>query len=191
VAPRSAACYPIEDVHLQTTLNTQHRREESDRARAGDDDATRFPVGALTDPLDVFPRLGYDAGRLEQHADLGKRGVDLHGKAVVDAVALGGIAVAGVDPALGVSPVAAHVPLAAGAVRARHVVGATHDADDQIADGHRRLGRGFEHAAKRLVAEDEQISMSVPQTPMARVCTRIGPSTSGGSGMSVNAALPA
>ena len=81
--------------------------------------------------------------------------VDLDGEFRLDAEALGAVAVALLDAALGVASVAAHVPLAGGAGEARLRIGPAHDADDEVA-GHqaatrrRRLDR-----AERFVAEHQ------------------------------------
>ena len=72
---------------------------------------TRAPA----DALGVVPGLGEDAGRLEQHAKDAQIGVDLDGEFRLDAEALGAVAVPLLDAALGVAPVAAHVPFALGA----------------------------------------------------------------------------
>ena len=69
-----------------------------------------------------------------------------------------GKAVALLDAALGVLAVAAHVPLADGAVGARHRVGPADDADDQVAALQVRVGGRFEDAAERLVPEDQPLA---------------------------------
>src|SRR6185312_14110070 len=68
---------------------------------------------------------------------------------------LGAIAVALFDAALGVEPVAAHVPFADGAGRTWHRIGTAHDADHEIAARKAAALRRFFDAAERLVAEDQ------------------------------------
>src|SRR6185312_8014968 len=137
-------------------LRTEQRRQKPDRPGAGDERDVRLPGSAApADALDMFPGLGDDARRLEQHAEQAERGVELDGKVVLDAELLGAIAVALFDAALGVEPVAAHVPFADGAGRTRHRIGTAHDSDHEIAARKPAALRRFFDAAERLVAEDQ------------------------------------
>ena len=61
------------------------------------------------------------------------------------------------DPALGVAAVAAEVELAARARGARHGVGPADDADDEVAGREAAAVGRLEHAAERLVAEDQPL----------------------------------
>ena len=129
----------VEHIDLVVALLPHQRREQADRAGAGHQHPPRLPgVEAPADALDVIPGLGDDARRLQQHAELAERRIDLDGVARLDAKPLGAEAVQALDAALGVAAVAAHVPFADGAGRAGHRVGPPHDADDAVADGEAR-----------------------------------------------------
>ena len=91
--------------------------------------------------LDVLPGLGDDAGRLQQHAERFQLRVELDREIRLDAELFGAVAVARLDAALGVLAIAAHVPFADGAGRARHRIGPAHDADHQIAALEAAAGR--------------------------------------------------
>src|SRR5581483_6091451 len=75
----------------------------------------------------------------------------------LEAHTLRAIAVALLDAALGVKPVAAHVPLADRAARARLRIGPAHDADDVIAGLEPAIRGRFDHAGQRLVPEHETV----------------------------------
>ena len=85
-------------------------------------------------------------------------GSSLTAKSRLDAELLGAIAVALFDAALGVEPVAAHVPFADGAGRTRHRIGTAHDADHEIAARKAAALRRFFDAAERLVPEDQTLA---------------------------------
>ena len=104
---------------------------------------------------DVFPCLGDDTRGLHQHADAIESGIDLDRVLRTDPVAIGRVAVPSVDAALGVTAVAAHVPLTDRAVRARDRIGPAHDADDQIAGRQAATARRVDDASERLVPEDQ------------------------------------
>ena len=135
-------------MHLEPALRADERRQQSDRAGAGDERHARLPRrGAGADAHDLLPGLGDDAGRLQQHAEVLERGIERDQEIRLDAELLAAIAVALFDAAFGVLAVAAHVPFAGGASRARHRIGPSHDADDEIAAleaaaGRRLLRRG-------------------------------------------------
>jgi hypothetical protein len=59
------------------------------------------------------------------------------------------------DAVFGVLPVAAHVPLADPARRARYRVGPADDPDHQVTLGQPAVRRGLRHPAQVFVAEDE------------------------------------
>jgi len=105
----------------------------------------------------VVPGLGDDGGRLEQHAEDAESGIHRHQVLGVNAVALGGVTVPGLDPPFGVLAVGAHIPVPGRAGRARNGVRPAHDADDQVPGlepgSRRRLG----YLAQRLVADDETL----------------------------------
>jgi hypothetical protein len=117
------------------------------RAGAGHEYAARLPPGAAADPLHVLPRLGNHAGRLEQHADPFQGWIDTHRVLRLDAIALRAEAVSLLDAAFRIEAVAAHVPLTAGAIRARHRVGAAHNRHDQIAGLQSAVWLRLEHPA--------------------------------------------
>src|SRR5262249_30503938 len=106
-------------------------------------------------PFDLFPRLGDDARGLEQHAAKPKTAFDLHREVWLDPEALRGIAMALLDPALGVEPVAAHVPFAAGTGRAWNGIGPPHDADHVIAGLQFAAAGRLQHTPKRFVPDDQ------------------------------------
>ena len=155
--------------------------------------------GAMADALDVVPRLGEDARRLQQHAEQ-RRAPD---RPSPRSPARTGSARrrsrrSCLDAALGVSAVAAHVPFAGGAGDAGHRIGPPHDADHMVAGGEAaavrappargRAIRGRGSAARCPAAPShrrpEMISRSVPQTPSARAWTSRVLESVGGSGRS-------
>ena len=110
---------------------------------------------AMADTFGVVPGLGEDAGGLEQDAEHTQAPVDLDGEFRSDTETLGAVTVPLLDAALGVAPVAAHVPLAGGAGDARLRVGTAHDADNEVARRHAAvLGRRLD-LAERFMAEHE------------------------------------
>ncbi len=145
----------IEHVHVEPPLHAEKRREQADRTGTGDQDACRLPVSALADTFDVFPRLGHDASRLQQHAALGKLRIHPDREPLVDAVTLGGEAVQALDAVLCEAAVLAHVPLALSAARARQRIRLANDAADPLSGRKAAVRRRFENAAERLMAEDE------------------------------------
>ena len=147
----------VEHVDLETPLHAEQGGEQADRAGAGDQHLRGLPYGPGADALDVVPRLGHHRGRLEQHAEVAERGVDLDDVVGRDAVALAGVAVVLLDAPLGVLAVAAHVPFADGAVGAGDRVGPADDADDQIAGGQPAAGRRLQHLAERLVPDGQAV----------------------------------
>src|SRR6185312_5281268 len=100
---------------------------------------------------------GDDAGRLHQHAEHAERGVELDQEIGLDAEEFRAVAVALLDATLGVLAVAAHVPDAGGAGRARHRIGPAHDTGHQIALGEARARRRLLDAAERFMTEDQPL----------------------------------
>ena len=88
---------------------------------------------------------------------MAQRGIHLGEVTRLDPPALGHEPVDLLDAALGVLPVAAHVPFADRAVRARHRVGAPDDPDDQVTGLHAAVGPRVDDPAQRLVAEDDPL----------------------------------
>ena len=106
----------VEHVGLESTLHAHHRRQQADRSGAGHQHGARRPhARAAPDALGMIPRLGDDAGRLEQDAESAQVGIDLDRELGLDAKVVGSKAVPVLDAALGVAAVAAHVPFAGGA----------------------------------------------------------------------------
>ena len=99
------------------------------------------------------PRWSARAAREEA-----ERRVDLREVARLDPPALGHEPVDLLDAALGVLPVAAHVPLADRAVGARHRVGAADDPDDQVAGLQAAVRPRVDDPAQRLVTEDQTLA---------------------------------
>jgi hypothetical protein len=59
----------VDHVDVEAALHADHRRDEADRAGAGNQQRPRLPgARTLTDALGVIPRLGDDARRLQQPA---------------------------------------------------------------------------------------------------------------------------
>lgn len=151
----------------------------------------------MPDAHGLLPAFGDDARRLKKHTQLIERGIELDQEIRFNAKMFAAISVTLLDAAFGVLPVAAHIPLACGAGRARHGVGPPHDADNQIATHDAATGRRFLTRPsdscpriKRSLPGGGQpylplmISRSVPQMPNASARTRTLPSPSGGSGKS-------
>ena len=148
----------IEHVHVEPALRADQGGEKTDRAGAGDQKPLRREAArARADALGLIPGLGDDAGRLDQDAVHAERRIELDQKVRLDAEKIRAVAVALLDAALGVAAVAAHVPFADGAARARHRIGPAHDADDEIAGFEAAIGRRFLHLAERLVADDQTL----------------------------------
>ena len=184
----------VQHVRLEPALDGEQRGQQADRAGAGDHGAARPRAQAAEHGVDLVPGLGDDARRLEQHADAVERRVESHDVLGFDPPALGAEPVERLDAALGVAAVAAHVEAPGGAALARFRVGAADDPDDQIAGRDGGAVRPLQHAAERLVAEDEPvppsgaqpyspaaISRSVPQMPSARARTSTAPPSGSGT----------
>jgi hypothetical protein len=77
--------------------------------------------------------LDHHAGRFDQHAEATERRRDLQRKVRLDAKPFRSETVALLDASLRVLAVAAHVPLADGAVRTGDRIRPPHDRDDEIA----------------------------------------------------------
>ena len=156
------------------------------------------------DALDLLPGLGEHAGRLGEHAQLAEPGIDGDGEVRLERHQLGAVAVPALDAALGVEPVAAHVPLAARAAGAGLGVGPAHDARHQVAGLEARAGRarrararaarGRARAARgpraRSPCTPSTISRSVPQTPSRSVSTSSSSGPGRGSSIWLSSALP-
>ena len=145
----------VEDVDLLAEQPGSARREETDRARAGHEHRLRLPEGAPADHHDLLQRLRDHGHRLEEHAEDPERRVHLDRVLGLDAPALRHEPVDLLDPALGVLAVAAHVPLAHGAVGAGNRVRAADDADHEVALLEPAARARVEHPAEGLVAEHE------------------------------------
>src|SRR6185312_7324032 len=86
-----------------------------------------------------------------------KRRIDLDQEGRLHAEMLGAIAVTLLDAALGVEPVAAHVPRILRASRTRHGVGPPHDPRDEVSFGEAGAFGRVEHTAERFMSKDEAI----------------------------------
>ncbi len=139
-----AALVVIEHVDREAALHSHHGGDQPDRTGAGNEQRAWLPPARTgADTLGMIPGLRQDAGRLEQDAEQTQARIDLDGEFGLDAEALGAIAVSFLDTALGVAPVAAHVPLAGGAGRTRLRIGPPHDADHEVARCEPAAGGGF------------------------------------------------
>ena len=153
-----AFAHAVEHVHFKPALHADQRRQEADWAGAGDECDARLPGrAARADPHHLLPGLGDHARRFEQDAEQFKRGIDGNQEIRLDAEVLAAVTVALLDAALGVAAVAAHVPFAGGAGRARHRVGPPHDADHQIAGFEAAAGRRFLDAAEQFMTDDQAL----------------------------------
>src|SRR5262249_49192340 len=136
----------IEHMHLEPALLAHEARQEADRTGAGHQHGARTPgARARADALGLVPRLGDDARRLDQHPEDAERRIDLDCEIGLDAELLGAEPVALLDAALDVAAVAAHVPLAGRAGRARDRIRPAHDTDEVVA--------GREAAARRRLLD--------------------------------------
>ena len=169
-----AVIVAVEDVHLVAALHAHQRGEQPDRSGAGDQRAARRRGFEPPHAIDVVPRLGDHARRLEQHAEQAERAIDFHGELRRRAPALGAEAVQSLDAVLGVLPVAAHVPLAGRAGRAGQRVGMAHDADHVIAGREVGFLRRRDHPAERLMPEDQAIVAVGRRAELARDDLAIG-----------------
>ena len=94
------------------------------------------PASATADALGVIPRLGQNAGGLDQHPQDAKRGRNPDREFRFEPETFGAEAMPLLDAALGIAAVTAHVPFADGAGRARHRIGSAHDADHEVSGRH-------------------------------------------------------
>ena len=153
-----AFAHAVQHVHFEPALRTDERRQQSDRAGAGDQRHTRLPRrGTGADAHDLLPGLGDDARRLQQHAECVEPGINGDQEIRLDTKLLRAIAVALLDTAFGVLAVAAHVPFAGRAGRARHRIGPPHDADHQVAVFDAAAGRRFLDTAERFMTDDQAL----------------------------------
>jgi hypothetical protein len=74
--------------------------------------------------------------------------VDLDRERRFQAKAFRTVTVTLLDAALGISPIAAHIPFADGAIPARNRIGTTDNAHDEIIGVQPRLTRGIEYATE-------------------------------------------
>ena len=167
----------VEHVHLEVALPAHEGGQQPDRPGPGDQHALVHRARARGDAVDLLPRLGEDARRLGEHAEVAELVRDRDSEVLLDGHELGAVAVEPLDAALGVLAVAAHVPLALGAAGARDGVGPADDARHELAlletsarpPSRGRAARGRARAARgRAAARRERppaISRSVPQTP--------------------------
>ncbi|HEX8828933.1 MAG TPA: hypothetical protein VF778_12555 [Xanthobacteraceae bacterium] len=81
--------------------------------------------------------------------------IELDGELRLDAKSLGAVAISRLDAALAVLAIAAHIPFAGRASRARFRIGTAHDADDKIAFLQAAIRRRVFHATERFVTENE------------------------------------
>ncbi len=72
------------------------------------------------------------------------------------------------------SPIAAHVPRARGAIRARHRVRLPHDPRHEITDREPRVSRCLQHPAQGLVAKHQPLASGRRRTVLAPQDLRIG-----------------
>ena len=148
----------VEHMDVEAALRAQQCGEQTDRPGAGDQKRLRLPCPrAPADAFGMIPGLGDDAGRLDQHAGIAERTIDLDEEVGLDAEKIRTISVAFLDAALGVAAVAAHIPFADRAGGARHRIGPAHDADDAIAGAKSAVGRRLAHFTQRLVADHQPL----------------------------------
>jgi hypothetical protein len=140
---------PIEDVDVEPALHTDQCRQQSDRPRTRHERGTSRPRRRTpANPFRVVPCLCDDARRLEQNAQVAETCVDLDGERRFEAKAFRAVTVTLLDAALGVAPIAAHVPFAHGAIPAGHRIRTAHDADDEIIGVQAGPTRGIEYTAE-------------------------------------------
>jgi hypothetical protein len=147
----------VHDIDLEPALHAHQRRHQADRPGAGDEHTLRRPARAAADALDVLPRLGQHARRLEQDARQAQHRRHLRGERRIGAPALGAEAVGLLDAALREAAVAAHVPFAERAVRAGHRIGMAHDPHDEVADREAAARRRADHPPEGLVPKDQAL----------------------------------
>src|SRR5262249_54787300 len=105
-------------------------------------------------------------------------GVDLDGEFGLDAEALSAVPVPLLDAALGITSVAAHIPLALGASKARLGIGAADDAHHKIAWDKAGLRRRSHHFSERFMAEDQTVFARRRRAMGARKDFAVGPTRS-------------
>src|SRR5262249_17567970 len=151
----------------------------------------------VADPFGVIPGLGDDAGRLNQNTVEPKRRIELDQKFRLNPEKFRAVAVALLDAAFGVTAIAAHIPLARGAGRARDGIGRrtmlttrppllklelTGASSTVPSDSWPMTSRLRPGGAQPY--RPATISRSVPQTPSAKLRTSTAPSDAGGAGTS-------
>ncbi len=93
----------------------------------------------------------------------------------MEAVTLGAVPVVALDAVFGVQAVVTEIPLPHRAVPARHGVGEADDADDEVPGDHGRPHGRVDHAAERLVAQDEAVASRRRPPVGARHDLHVGP----------------
>jgi len=116
--------HPVQHVHLEAALHGEQGGQQAHGPRSRHQNRAVVAARALGDAIDLLPGLGHRARRLGEHAELAQRRVQAHGELWLERHPLGAVAVALLDPALGVPPVAAQAGLAGVA----KPVGAPHSA---------------------------------------------------------------
>jgi len=101
----------------------------------------------------VVPCFCQNAGGLNQNTQRPQRRVDSDCELRLDAKALRAIAVPFLDAALGVTPIAAHVPFADGAGGTRLRIGAAHNPDNEVATSQTATRGRDLHFGQRFMAE--------------------------------------
>src|SRR4029450_9364509 len=72
------ALVAVEHIHVEAALLAHQRREEADRAGAGDEQYPRLPgTRPMADAVGMVPGLGKNAGRLEQDTENSPCRIDL------------------------------------------------------------------------------------------------------------------
>lgn len=148
----------VQHIHLQAALHAEQRGQCPDRSGPRHQHPLRLEPRPAADPFHLFPRLGHDRRRLQQHPDALQAGIELDRVVRLHAPHLRAVAVDLLDAPLGVLAVAAHVELAARASAAGHRIGPANHTDDQINGREPATGRCLTHTAERLVSQHHPIT---------------------------------
>src|SRR6516225_7149189 len=135
---------------IQAALLPQECCQQADRAGTRNQRCARLPKGTAPDTVNFLPGFCYNRRWLKENAEKSERGIDLNGIVRLDTPVLRHVTVNLLDAALGILPIAAHVPFTNGAIGAWNWIRPTNDANHELALLHTARGIGLDHATQRL-----------------------------------------
>jgi hypothetical protein len=131
------------------------RRQQTDRALPRYQQGPRFPETPPANEHHLLQGFGNHGGRFQEHAEQAQVGIHFDRVFGFDAPALRHEAVNVFDPALGVLPVAAHVPFPHRAGRTGNRIRTPDDARHQVTFFKRTAGTWINDAPQRFMAQHQ------------------------------------